>query len=344
MKKVNKGKQYEQLMKDFKLDDTHKYTQVGPHVKFDHVKELIPPLKDYNHMADLIFLPETNKGFKYLLTVVDLWSDELDFEPLKTKESGEVLQALKTIYKRPYLSLPHATLATDDGTEFKSVFHKYLYDKSVYHKVAIPGRHKQQGNIENLNRLINKFLTAYMNKITKQKKQEYFEWTDILDELRKRLNKIRKREDEDPFTYKHVEPDMNRIPKFKVGDIVIRKLDVPKNYLNNKESGKFREGDLRWDFHEPRAVLKVFHYPRNIRYLIEGFPEVSYTEDELMMSEEQESKFAVKALIGKKMINKKVHYLVWYKGELKKDAIWIPMTQLLEDGFEEEIQEFNSKK
>ena len=53
--------------------------------KFTAVKQNIPMKEDMNFMADLLFLPKTKEGYRYLLVVVDLASNDFDIEPLKTK-------------------------------------------------------------------------------------------------------------------------------------------------------------------------------------------------------------------------------------------------------------------
>lgn len=329
--------EYDKLMDKMKLDET--FTKSGAKIKYDRVKNNLPPLSDYNFMADLIMLPETKKKFKYLFTIVDLWSDEFDCEPLKTKKPAEVLKAMKKIFKGKYLKKPYATLATDGGTEFKGVFHKYLYDENIYHKISQPYRHKQTANIENLNKLLNRFLTAYMNKMTIEKGFQYNEWTEILNKLKTELNAIRERPDENPFTYKYSSP-IYKTPKFNVGDVVFYKLERPKNALNNDAGGRFRVGDLRYNIEEPRKIIKILYYPNNVRYMLEGMPNVSYTEDELIKSTLTYSKFAVRKIIGKKTVKRVLHYLVWFKNQLKKDATWEPKKNLIEDGIGEYIKEF----
>ena len=64
---------------------------------------------------------------------------------------------LKTFIKKPY-----ASIKTDNGAEFKGVFKKYLYNESIYHSKALPYRHKQLSNVNNLSNpcliiIVNKF-------------------------------------------------------------------------------------------------------------------------------------------------------------------------------------------
>lgn len=331
---------YESIIKQFGLDET--YTKSHRKAIFDNVKSNIPPLQDYNFQADLLMLPKTKTGYKYLLVIVDLWSDEIDAKPLKTKQPEEVLKAMLEIFKSAnYLKKPYATIRTDAGTEFKGAFHKWLFDNNIYHSVALPHRHKQLGNVENVNGLIGKILNLYMNKKEEQTGEKYTEWDEILQPLLKSLNKIRKRDDKNPFTHDYpVAKDTDQ--KFKIGDIVIRKLDSPINALNNPEQGKFRKGDYRWHFQEPRKIIKILYYPKNIRYVLEGLKNVSFTQDELMKSNAKESKFAVRAIVGKRGVGRTIYYRVWFKNDLKKNALWIPKKQLVEDGLENEIKEYEN--
>ena len=144
---------YSKLKSDLGIDDT--YTKsIKSKIRFEKVKQLVPPKEDLNFQADLLFLPNTKKNFKYLLTMVDLWYDEIDAEPLKTKKTEEILEAMKKIFKSGVLKKPKSTIRTDSGTEFKCVVKDYLYENSIYHSITLPGRHRQTGNIENVNKII----------------------------------------------------------------------------------------------------------------------------------------------------------------------------------------------
>ena len=70
-------------------------------------------------MADLLFLPQTDSGYRYLLVMVDLANDEFDIEEMRNKESATVLKAMKNIFRRGILKKPYASIRTDAGSEFK---------------------------------------------------------------------------------------------------------------------------------------------------------------------------------------------------------------------------------
>lgn len=328
------AEEYNEILEDFGVSE--KFTKLVTKPKFDKVRDNIAPLEDVNLQCDLLMLPETDDGDKYLFTIVDLWSTEIDCRPLKTKSAENVLKALKSVLKGDHINALKR-LRSDGGSEFKGDFHGYLYDNGIIHSVALPYRHKQTGTIENVNRLISRFLVSYMSN------NKTSNWTDIdLPKLMTELNKVRKQEDEDPYTYEYAVP-LLKVPIYKVGDVVIRKLDHPIDEDNNlTNTANFRTGDLRYDKFQPRKIVSVFNYPNNVRYMLEGIKQASYTEDELLPAEEDASFFNVRKIWNKRRIGKETHYRVWYKGELKKQSQWIPKKQLIEDGFQDEIDEYEN--
>lgn len=81
----------------------------------------------------------------------------------------------------------------------------------------------------------------------------------------------------DGLKYKRIKP------KYKEGDLVNVLLQEPHTMTGKKQSTKqWRMGDLRLE-KKKRKVLKVLYYsgPNPYRYLIEGLPNASYTEQEL---------------------------------------------------------------
>ena len=178
-----------QIMKDLGIDE--KFTKMRSNETiFNKVKNSIRHEPDYNMMADLLFLPTTKNGYKYLLIIVDLYTDEFDCEPLKNKTSKDVLIAMQTIFKRKtYLKLPIA-LKTDSGTEFKGIFHKYLYNNGVLHTFSMPGRHRQMSSVESLNRVVGRLLNGYMNSKEIETEETYKEWTDILPKVIKQRDQV----------------------------------------------------------------------------------------------------------------------------------------------------------
>ena len=63
---------------------------------------IISPSIHNNYQIDLMDLPQPkqNKGYKYLLTCLDVYSRKADVEPIKTKTGDVVLKAFKSIINR----------------------------------------------------------------------------------------------------------------------------------------------------------------------------------------------------------------------------------------------------
>jgi hypothetical protein len=323
----------------------NRFTKITKKIKqYNNVKRNMTLIEDTNFMCDLVTLPTTKKGFRLLLTVTDLANDDFDMEPLKNKTPQDIVKAFKIIEKRQYLGMP-MNLTTDNGTEFKGQFEKYLDDNDVYHRVTMPYRHIQTANIENLNRQIVRLLFGYMNKKEISSGRDYNEWTDVIDTIRVELNKLRHK-DLPKFNtddYPLIEPPTKK-PEFEIGQLVYHKLFYPKDALGKKAStSQFREGDIRWST-ESRPIENIFVKvdEPTFRYQLKGMNYVSFYPNELMLSKETDEKINVKKIIGKKKVGKTVHYQVWFQGDLKKNAVWLPKTQLLEDGLNDYIDDFEA--
>ncbi|MCP4060069.1 MAG: transposase family protein [Pseudoalteromonas sp.] len=265
-----------------KLNINTKYTKGLKKPKlFTKIKDRTYPEEDYNFMADLLQLPITKKNNAYLLVVVDLWSDEFDFEPIKNTQSKEVLKAFKKMIKRKHLNLPYASVQTDGGPEFKGSFNEFLESKNILHRTTKKGRKTQNANVESLNRVLGRLINGYMNTIELKTKKKFVEWDNnkVLNIIREELNILRKKPDGKKELKDY---DYKATPKYKVGDLVNYALDVPKNALDEDLKGNFREGDIRFSI-KPKEIKKVLRYPGDIpyRYILKYIPNASYTEQQL---------------------------------------------------------------
>ena len=335
------------INEEAKVNIDESYTKpVKNEKKFTKFDSIAPQMKNFNHQADILILPKTKDNFIGLLVVKDIGTHSFDIEPIKNKESKTILEALQTIYKRGVLNEPKYSLSSDDGGEFKGVVAKWLYDNSIFHKIASSNRHSQQAVVEKQNDILSRLLNGYMNAKEEQTGKPYNEWTDILSIVRKKLNKLQTRDEKNWIKDVPAFKTDSR-PLYEVGETVYYKSDYPINALGKKQpTMNFRTGDYRWNISEPRKIVKVLYYPSpiNYRYLLEGRPNVSYTEAQLKPAlNTAESKYEVKEIIGKKIIKGKVHYLVWWKGYLKKDATFEPKQNLIDDGLQLMIDEYESK-
>lgn len=270
---------------------------------FTAIRSNVNLQEDYNFMADLLILPTTKFGYHMLFVIMDLATNEFDIEPIKSKEPFVILNAMRNCFKREYVRKPYASITTDAGSEFKSVFNKWCYDESILHKVTLPGRHTQMSAVDGLIKQISRMINGYMNETEKLTGKRSVNWLPVLPAVREDLNEYRKTKipkNINSYEYPIHNPtkeifDKNSSlksertyelikPKFKEGDMVHRALDIPQDALGKQQSThKFRAGDFTFE-RTPRKILKVFYYSGKVlyRYYLEGLPNVSFVENQLM--------------------------------------------------------------
>jgi hypothetical protein len=135
---------------------------------------------------------------------------------------------MKTILNCKYVSEVWASIKTDSGREFLETFDKYFKKQKIAHLINLPDRHSKMAKIENLNKQIARLIMTYLTEKTMENGEQYREWTDVLEIIRKGLKEIKTHpKDEDPFKYPMPEPKVQALPKYKTDDIVYRPLEKP---------------------------------------------------------------------------------------------------------------------
>ena len=246
----------------FQLYKNEKKTDLQP--TFDVYK------KNFTHQADLLYLP-TDAGFKYGLTVVDLGSRLTDCEPLKTKSSKAVSEALAKMYSRPIksriLSVPQR-IEVDAGAEFKGAFKTYCESKKIFIRYAEPFRSRQQALAEARNGALSKPLLRRMLAAELITKKPDTKWVNYLPTVLTFLNKRFKRTDAQITKLQKENDKLMEVDAFnsvllEVGQKVRYLLDKPIDYTTNKRlHGTFRQGDVRWS--KPVTIEEVKLIPSQL--------------------------------------------------------------------------------
>lgn len=325
------------IVKDLKINSI--FTKTPKKQKlFNHVKDGIVPVAGYNYNADLLYLPKTDNGNKYLLVCVDLADNSFDIQELKNRDAKSVLEGLQKMFKRGFLKKPEISIRTDSGSEFQKEFNKYLKDNKIIHSQTLPDRHKQNSNVENLNKQLGNVFIHYMNSKEIEEGEQYDNWDDITDTVRKEGNKIRKLKlpKYSEWKIKFFDPLKAGEPKYKLGDFVYRKLDAPRNALNNNQNTKqFRTGDFRWDT-TARKIKKVLYMPDApwYRYMLEGIPQASYGEIELMPSNKGKDKaptYEILKFEGFRTNKKQKQVLIHWRGFPVSENSWENVNEIIKD-------------
>ena len=125
-------------------------------------------------LLDLSHLKTYNKGFKFVLTAIDVFSKVAHAIPLKSKSGDDVLEAIKTVLQS-YPKLQY--LQTDRGTEFLNKKVKtYLKTKKITHFYTYNDEIKA-GIVERFNRTLKMKLWRYFTLSSNYK------YINVLDQI-----------------------------------------------------------------------------------------------------------------------------------------------------------------
>jgi hypothetical protein len=319
--------------------------------------------------ADLLFMPN-DKGFKYLLVVVDNGSRLIDAEPLKTKESKAGINAFQMIFSRGIVKMPKVKIEVDAGCEFKSGVAKYFQNAGVKVRVAETGRHRMQGLVEKANQTIGTILHKRMTAQELLTGAVSREWVKDLPKLIKALKEyIVKREAKRKKKELTRGQEINGHPvcadgsceMLNIGDHVRVALEYPIDVATGaKLHGKFRASDIKWN-PKVRIIKEVLIQPNQPPlYLLDGdvgdrkITPVAYTKNQLQLVGKNEKfpdisvvrgkpkQWIAEKIIDKKKIKNKLHYLVKWVGFSSKDNTWEPSATLRKE-VPELIQEYEKQ-
>jgi hypothetical protein len=228
--------------------------------------------------ADLLFITH-DKGYKYILVVVDDHSKKMDAEKLKEKSSIYISKAFQNIYKRGILHMPKQ-IEVDDGSEFKGDVKNYFNKHNVRVRYALPNRHRQQGLVERKNQILGTLI--HQLQVHKELKtgNENQEWVAILPKLVEEINKHLPKPINEAIREDPISNDYNKT-LLSIGQSVRIQLDRPLDTKGKRLPGEFRSTDFRWTptiYKIEQVLLKPGFPPM---YLTSKSNQVSYTKEQL---------------------------------------------------------------
>ncbi|CAJ0633668.1 11140_t:CDS:2 [Entrophospora sp. SA101] len=250
--------------------------------------------------SDLLELPMDPKGYLYSHIVIDVSTQDLDGNPLKSKDAKTVLDSFKSIYERGHVKLPTFRVNTDTGKEFDNHLFRDFFTKEV-----------------------KEMLTGITS----------VEWSNDYPML---IEAIRKEWKRDPLPIPEGLPKIsNKDDLLQEGTQVRVMLFEPKSVLGQKLHGKFRTGDIRWD-PEIRVIKKLILSPEQPpTYLVNGphgklgVSRCAYTRKQLQVVPDNENPPPDSVIHSKqyKFIPKK-----FLSNELtKSESTWEPANRFKED-------------
>ena len=170
-------------------------------------------------LADMQLLSKYNKGIRFLLCVIDIFSKYAWVVPLKDKKGASIVIAFQNILKQSNRQKPNK-IWVDKGSEFYNAsFKKWLQDKDTV---------MYSTNNEGKSVVAERFIRTLKNKIYKYitsiSKNVYIDkLNDIVNEYNNTYHTTIKVKpiDVKDNTYINIDKEVNnKVPKFKVGDRV----------------------------------------------------------------------------------------------------------------------------
>ena len=168
-------------------------------------------------LADMQLISKFNKGFRFLLCVIDIFSKYAWIIPLKDKKGGSIANAFQSILKKSNRK-PNKIWVDKGAAFYKNSFKKWLQDNDI----AIYSTHNEGKSV-----VAERFIRTRKNKVYKYmtsiSKNVYIDKLhDIVHEYNNtyhRTIKIKSIDVKDN-TYINIGKEVNDDPKFKVGDHV----------------------------------------------------------------------------------------------------------------------------
>ena len=275
-------------------------------------------------LVDMQPFSRENKGYKYLLTVIDVFSKYGRIIPLKTKTGSEVAEAFQNLFSN---NKPPAKLWTDKGTEFYNASMKKVLQK--YNVLLYSTENEEKSSVaERWNRTMKTNMWKYF---TANNTRTYI---DVLQKLVDKYNntyhhsiKSKPSDARKPEKYAHVfealfgkvNREKKKTPKFHVGDRVRigkKKEQFEKGFTPNWTEEIFVIDQVK-DTKPPTYGIKD----------LRGEPvKGTFYEAELQLSKQEV--YRVEKVLRKRKKNGVNEAYVKWKGYGKEFNSWIPATDL----------------
>ena len=274
-------------------------------------------------LADLSSLQKHNRGYRYLLTCIDVLSKYAWAIPLKSKRGEEIVNAFKTIFK----TRKPKSIQSDSGTEFKNkVFQKFLKQEGV--RFFTTFNNTKASVVERFNRTLKTKMWKYFTH------NHTYHYIDVLDKLLQSYNRTyhssikRAPEDVTPENQSDVwftlYGDMENVKRkpcvFQVGDTVRvskHKLTFEKGYETNWTEELFIVTE---------CVLRDPPVYRIKDLLDEPIQGTFYSQE--LQKVQPKNEYTIEKILKKRWRKGRLEYEVKFKGYPSKFNQWIPSSNL----------------
>ncbi|GFR07566.1 uncharacterized transposon-derived protein F54H12.3 [Trichonephila clavata] len=260
-------------------------------------------------LVDLKHLGKHNNGFRYLLTVIDVFSKYARVSALKMKTA----EAVKNAFENLFQQAKPKNIQTDKGSEFYNSQLKSLFQRHSINHYSAEGDHKASV-VERFNRTLkNKMFRVFTYRNS-------YKYVDILHLLVKSYNDTEHRSigmapsqvtrEVEPQIFKKLYGFLEKNPK-----VILNKGDLVRISKANKT---FRRGYLPGWSDEVFRVTKVyFSHPTTFELQdlkLEAIKGRFYAEELQKISKRSDDYWRIEKVLKTKGIGRKKEYYVKWQG------------------------------
>ena len=278
-------------------------------------------------LVDMQKFADSNDGYNYILTVIDIFSRYAWALPLRSKRGEDVKKLFVEIFKNGFPE----KIQFDEGKEF---YNKHLKDYLTKNNVEwfSTFSDKKAAVVERFNRTLKTKMWKYFTEKETQR------WVNILSDLVHSYNNARhsaigmtpteaiKAENESDVWYSlygaFLAHDFE-VPKFKIGDSV----------RISKYKSIFSKGYLP-NYTEEIFTVKQIVYTKPFVYKLQDYQEETidgyfYEQELSYVPNPEQIQFKIEKVLKYKTVKGKKFGLVKWKGYSDKFNEWLPVDQLV---------------
>jgi len=266
-------------------------------------------------LMEMIPYAKINKGFKYILNCIDVFSRFARSVPLKTKSAADVSEALKVLFK----SAKPRHLQTDEGKEFYNSQVKSILVKLKINHYSVVSQFKAS-HVERFNRTLRERLNKYFTQVGNKT------WITVLQDIihsynnsihrviKMKPSKVNKNNEADLWELQNKTKLGKNIKTHKVGDTVrvskINNSPFIKNFNSNWSDEVFKISAIN-----NKDVPVMYEIKDNKNEKIMG----RFYHEELQVIEN--NSYRIEKILKTKGVGKnKQHYVKWVG---YKEPSWI---------------------
>jgi transposase InsO family protein len=157
LKRQYSRKQVEEFVAGQTVSQLHRR---APVVSQSHITTAAPGIMYCIDLLDMTAYSHDNKGMKWLLLVIDIFSRVAVVLPVKNKTAGLVAEALDVACA--YFNQYPKMILSDQGSEFKGATATWMKKHDIIHRTAEVGDHNRLGIVDRFSGVVKNWIAKLM--------------------------------------------------------------------------------------------------------------------------------------------------------------------------------------